>query len=93
MDFEKSMSNKIPIFPVPNDFVSTYHDFSPDEAINQLNHRFREHGVGYQYKSGKIIKVDSEFTHSEVVKPAMSFLSDPIYKGANEEFLNAHEHY
>ena len=66
---------------------------SPDDAINELNYRFREHGVGYQYKSGKIIKVDSEFTHSEVIKPAMSFLSDPIYKGANEEFLNAHEHY
>jgi len=28
-----------------------------------------------------------------VVKPALSFLADPIYKGANEEFLNAHEHY
>ena len=66
---------------------------SPDEAINELNYRFREHGVGYQYKSGKIIKVDSEFTHSEMVKPAMSFLLDPIYKGANEEFLKAHEHY
>ena len=66
---------------------------SPDEAINELNYRFREHGVGYQYKSGKIIKVDSEFIHSEVVKPAMSFLFDPIYKGANEEFLKAHEHY
>ena len=37
--------------------------------------------------------MDSEFIHSEVVKPAMSFLFDPIYKGANEEFLKAHEHY
>ena len=66
---------------------------SPDEAINELNYRFREHGVGYQYESGQIIKVDSQFTHSEVVKPALNFLSDPIYKGANEEFLKAHEHY
>lgn len=37
--------------------------------------------------------MDSEFSHSEVVKPTMSFLADPIYKGANEEFLKAHEHY
>lgn len=65
----------------------------PDEAIDELNHRFREHGVGYQYESGQIIKVDSEFVHSEAVKPALSLLSDPIYKGANEEFLKAHEHY
>ena len=66
---------------------------SPDEAIAELNHRFQEHGVGYQYESGQIIRVDSEFIHSEVVKPALSMLSNPIYKGANEEFLNAHENY
>ena len=66
---------------------------SPDEAIAELNYRFREHGVGYQYESGKIIKIDSQIIHSEVVKPVLSFLSDPIYKGANEEFLNAHDHY
>ena len=66
---------------------------SPDEAINELNYRFREHGVGYQYESGQIIKIDSQFTHSEVIKPALIMLSDPMYKGANEEFLKAHEHY
>lgn len=66
---------------------------SPDDAISELNHRFREHGVGYQYESGQIIKIDSQFIHSEAVKPALSMLSDQIYKGANEEFLKAHEHY
>ena len=66
---------------------------SPDEAIADLNHRLREHGVGYQYESGQIIKVDSEFIHSEVVKPVLKMLSDPMYKGANAEFLSAHKHY
>ena len=66
---------------------------SPDEAINELNYQFREHGVGYQYESGQIVKIDSQIVHSEVVKPVLSFLSDPIYKGANDEFLKAHEHY
>ena len=28
---------------------------SPDEAIEELNYRFREHGVGYRYESGQII--------------------------------------
>ena len=93
MDFEKSPPNKIPILAVPNNLVSTRCGISPDEAIDQLNCRFREHGIGYQYESGQIIKVDSQFVHSEVVKPALSMLSDPIYKGANEEFLKAHEHY
>ena len=66
---------------------------SPDEAIADLNHRLREHGVGYQYQSGQIIRVDSEFIHSEAMKPAMKMLSDPIYEGANAEFLSAHTHY
>ena len=66
---------------------------SPDEAINELNHRFREHGVGYQYESGQIIKVNTQFIHSEAVKPALAMLSDPIFKGANEEFLEAHKRY
>jgi len=66
---------------------------SPDEAIAELNHRFREHGVGYQYESGTMMKVDSQLIHAEVVRPALSMLSDPMYEGANAEFLSAHEHY
>jgi hypothetical protein len=66
---------------------------SPDEAIAELNYRFLEHGVGYQYESGMMIRVDSQFIHEEIVRPALSFLSDPMYEGANAEFLSAHEHY
>ena len=66
---------------------------SPDAAIKELNDRFRYHGVGYQYKSGQIIKVDSQFVHSEVVKPVLIMLSNPMYKNANEEFLKAHKLY
>ncbi len=31
--------------------------------------------------------------HEEIVRPALSILSDPMYEGANAEFLSAHEHY
>lgn len=68
-------------------------EISPDDAIAELNHRLQEHGVGYQYESGKIIRVDSEFIHSEAMKPALKMLSDPMYEGANDEFLKAHKHY
>lgn len=64
-----------------------------EDVINELNQRFREHGIGYQYENGQIIRVDSEFIHAEAVKPALQLLSNPIYKGAQEEFLSAHEHY
>lgn len=62
-------------------------------ATDELNHRFREHGVGYQYESGKIIRVDSQYLHAEAVKPALAMLSDQMFEGANAEFLSAHEHY
>ena len=63
------------------------------KAIDELNHRFRQHDVGYQYESGQIIRVDSQLVHSEVIKPALNILSDLMYEGANDEFLSALEHY
>jgi hypothetical protein len=65
----------------------------PDDAIAELNDRFKEHGVGYQFESGEIIRVDSEFLHAEAVKPTLVVLRGEAFKGANEEFLQAHEHY
>lgn len=66
---------------------------SPDEAIDELNQRFKEHAVGYQYESGKIIRIDSQLIHDEIVKPTIQFLNQPRFAGAREEFLKAHEHY
>lgn len=62
-------------------------------CIEELNARFREHGVGYQYDSGEIIRVDSELIHVEAVKPALLLLRGANYSGAQEEFLGAFEHY
>lgn len=64
-----------------------------DGAIRELNQRFREHGIGYQYSNGEIIRVDSELIHTEVVKPVLKLLNQKQYAGAQEEFLKAHEHY
>ena len=68
-------------------------DDRANAAINEINNRFKEHGIGYEYKSGEIIRVDSEFIHAEVVKPALALLAGKIYENANKEFLQAHEHY
>lgn len=64
-----------------------------DEAINELNARFKEHGIGYQFSDGEIIRIDSELIHSEVVKPALRLLNQEKFAGAQQEFLKAHEHY
>jgi len=66
---------------------------TPDAAIEELNERFREHGIGYRYEELKIVRVDSQFIHTEAVKPALVALSDKRFRGANEEFLKAHELY
>ena len=64
-----------------------------DRAIDELNRRFKEHGVGYCFTDGQIIRIDSEFVHSEVVRPALLILNQKRYAGARQEFLRAHEHY
>lgn len=64
-----------------------------DEAIHELNDRFKEHGVGFQFVEGEIVRVDSELLHSEAVKPALRLLNEKNYHGAQQEFLSAYEHY
>lgn len=67
---------------------------SPEDAISELNSRFNESGIGYQFESGELLRVDSQFIHAETVKPILQFLgSHKSYRGANDEFLSAHEHY
>jgi hypothetical protein len=66
---------------------------SSEDAISELNHRFRQHNLGYQYNNGQIIRVDSVFIHTEVILPALSLLSNHDFQGAEEEFRNAHKHY
>lgn len=62
------------------------------DAIDEINARFKEHGVGYEY-DGEIIRIDAELVHAEAVKPALSLLRDALYKGAEDEFLKAYAHY
>lgn len=65
----------------------------PVDAIDELNFRFREHGVGYQFEGGELIRLDSQYIHSESVVPAITLLRHERFRGAEEEFLKAHHHY
>lgn len=64
-----------------------------DGGIKELNQRFKEHGVGYQYEAGELLRVDSDLLHVEAVKPALTLLRTSGYEGPRQEFLRAHEHY
>jgi hypothetical protein len=64
---------------------------APDEAIEELNGRFTQHSVGYQFSKelGRIVKVDSTFMHAEVVNPAIVLLAEKQFEGAAQEFGRA----
>ncbi|KGK02184.1 STM4504/CBY_0614 family protein [Pseudoalteromonas sp. ND6B] len=64
-----------------------------EKAINELNIRFKENAVGYQFLNNEIIRIDSEIIHSEAVVPALRLLHQKKYVGAETEFLKAHEAY
>lgn len=62
---------------------------SAPEAISEFNIRLKQHGIGFEYIDGQIIRIDSQFIHSEAVKPALLILTDARYVGARQEFHNA----
>jgi hypothetical protein len=64
-----------------------------DDAIKELNHRFREHGLGYHYTDGRLDRIDSQFAHAEIVKPALSLLNASGFDGPADEFIRAFDHY
>ncbi|MCD9019152.1 STM4504/CBY_0614 family protein [Parachryseolinea silvisoli] len=65
----------------------------PDEAILEFNFRMREFGIGYQYESSQMVRIDSTISHSEIIGPAINLLSSKRFRGANDEYLSAHQHY
>ena len=65
-------------------------------AINDLNKRFLEHGLGFAFLRGDspgLIRKDNEHLHQEIVKPALRLLQERVFEGANAEYRSAHEHY
>ncbi|KRP89533.1 hypothetical protein AOQ72_00125 [Bradyrhizobium yuanmingense] len=79
-----------------NGYAGRYYHQATDaarEAVEELNIRFREAGVGYQYSDGQIVRVDSLLIHKEVVVPALTVLRGKDFKNAQDEFLSAYEHF
>lgn len=64
-----------------------------DQAIDELNERFKENGIGYSYENGEIIKIESTIIHQEVTKPTIALTWNKKFSGANDEYMKAHQHY
>lgn len=65
----------------------------PSDAIIELNRRFKEHNIGFQFESGELIRYASQFIHSETVKPAINLLNEEGFDGPLDEFFRAYEQY
>ena len=61
--------------------------------VSGVNDRLKEHGVGYGFVEGFIIRKDSEYVHKEIVIPALRLLQKRQLDGVNDEFRQAHKHY
>ena len=68
-------------------------NYIPEQAIKDLNARFLENGIGFEYQGENIIRVDNTLLHKEVIISTLQFLSTETFKNANDEFLSAHEHF
>lgn len=64
-----------------------------DDLIMELNERFKEHGVGYQFEGNSIIRVDSQFAHAIAIKPTINLIQKKGYESVNKEFMAAFEHF
>jgi hypothetical protein len=63
------------------------------DSIDEINARFEQHAVGYQFENRHVIRVDSKLTHAEIIKPALMLLTAPMFAKANDDFMTAHRHY
>lgn len=61
------------------------------DAIDELNARFKQHSLGYEFINGELIKKTNEIMHVNVVKPALGLLHDRVFEGAEQEYLKAYD--
>lgn len=60
-----------------------------ENAIIELNYRFKTNSLGYECINGKLIVKTNTVMHNEVIKPALVLLSDKKFSGAEQEYLKA----
>jgi hypothetical protein len=63
------------------------------EYVTEINQRMLEHGFGYQYEDGLLVRIDSKHTHSEIIKPTLLLLQDQRFENVNDEFRKAFDAY
>ena len=86
---ETEISRKIAYFNNPS-LGAKQINLTAGEAVSKLNQRFLENKFGFRYENGQLIRLDSEYIHSEATKPALNLLNNDTFKDAHNLFLEAH---
>lgn len=66
-------------------------DGAVSDAIKELNDRFKQHNLGYEFINSQIIRIDNTLIHKEIVKPTLNLLSEEGFEGAEDEMTRAYE--
>jgi hypothetical protein len=61
-----------------------------EDSISELNERFKEHKIGFQFAGGMIIPFDSTYNYVAITEPALTLLHEDGFQGALDEFLRAY---
>lgn len=71
------------------------YDYDANGAVNnaiiELNYRFKQHNLGYEFIDSQIIRIDNTLLHKTVVKPALKLLFEEEFEGAEDEIRKAYE--
>jgi len=70
-----------------------FDDTGIEEGIEELNHRLRQHGVGYAFEGTEFVPLESHLLHEGAMKPALAILAEPAYAAADKELRRALDHY
>lgn len=63
------------------------------QAAEELNSRFKQYRIGYEFGDNGFTCIDSQFFHEKVVKHVFALLASPDYDNAQKEFFRAYENY
>lgn len=66
-------------------------DTAVSDAIMELNYRFKQHNLGYEFINSQIITIDSTLLHETAVKPTLRLVFEESFEGAEDEIRKAYE--
>lgn len=66
--------------------------------VEEINYRLKENSLGYEIikqdeQKIKLIRIDNEHIHKEIIKPTINLLNADEYIATNNEYMTAFSHY